>query len=442
MKSMVTPMKNILFFSALSSFGLLMMPLSATAQNYVPPVNYGGPNVIVNMDVLNPAPMAAPTPLTQRPAPRLRSHAEQRSGVPLRLRRPMPKTEMAAPAMAPMAEPNIVLKRPMPKQPEAIASTELAPVAPLAAPVKREDIVPSFAQKPQQPEFSAKELVDMAEETSAPVALENPREIVDITPPVIDKATETANRQRELLAKAREEVLYNDAEKATETANIAKVEKPVVATPAPITTPKAMKEDILFDNANTASLSGVEREMSEIQDIAPAAAPVMPVTTQAPAPLPPMTDLATPPSVTAPAMATQEIIEEPMEMAALAEPQPLTASPAPMPKASETMGSDSFRLLFGTNAADLNPRDASALDQIATRLKQDENAKIQLRAFADGTPETSSKARRLSLTRALTVRSYLLDQGVEATAMDVRALGVAPTDANTPADRVDIVFVR
>jgi len=45
--------------------------------------------------------------------------------------------------------------------------------------------------------------------------------------------------------------------------------------------------------------------------------------------------------------------------------------------------------------------------------------------------------RRLSLSRALAVRAFLIDQGVRSTRLDVRALGDKTGDG--PADRVDIV---
>jgi outer membrane protein OmpA-like peptidoglycan-associated protein len=58
-------------------------------------------------------------------------------------------------------------------------------------------------------------------------------------------------------------------------------------------------------------------------------------------------------------------------------------------------------------------------------------------AFAQGTEDTASQARRLSLSRALAVRTYLIDQGIRSTRMDVRALGA--TADQGPLDRVDIV---
>ena len=65
--------------------------------------------------------------------------------------------------------------------------------------------------------------------------------------------------------------------------------------------------------------------------------------------------------------------------------------------------------------------------------------RIQVNAYASGTQETVSAARRLSLSRALNVRSYLIEQGVRSTRIDVRAIGL-PED-NGPADRVDILLL-
>jgi outer membrane protein OmpA-like peptidoglycan-associated protein len=65
--------------------------------------------------------------------------------------------------------------------------------------------------------------------------------------------------------------------------------------------------------------------------------------------------------------------------------------------------------------------------------------RVQINAYAAGTQETVSAARRLSLSRALNVRSYLIEQGVRSTRIDVRAIGL-PED-NGPADRVDILLL-
>ena len=65
--------------------------------------------------------------------------------------------------------------------------------------------------------------------------------------------------------------------------------------------------------------------------------------------------------------------------------------------------------------------------------------RIQLKAFAAGSAERPSTARRLSLSRALAVRSFLIEQGMRSTRIDVRALGVPADDG--PADRVDVILL-
>jgi len=72
--------------------------------------------------------------------------------------------------------------------------------------------------------------------------------------------------------------------------------------------------------------------------------------------------------------------------------------------------------------------------QIANR-----DDRLQLKAYAGGTSDSSSSARRLSLSRALAVRSFLIETGVRSTRIDVRALGRA-ADAGPP-DRVDMILL-
>lgn len=83
------------------------------------------------------------------------------------------------------------------------------------------------------------------------------------------------------------------------------------------------------------------------------------------------------------------------------------------------------------------PEGANAtLDPVAAEASADDNIRIQLRAYAGGEDISASKARRLSLSRALAVRSYLIEQGVRSTRIDVRALGDKVDDE--PINRVDI----
>jgi outer membrane protein OmpA-like peptidoglycan-associated protein len=97
-------------------------------------------------------------------------------------------------------------------------------------------------------------------------------------------------------------------------------------------------------------------------------------------------------------------------------------------------------VLFDDKSAKISDSARAPLQDLSNRMKESENLRVQLLAYADGTPETASQARRLSLSRALAVRSFLINQGVRSTRMDVRALGNKAESG--PADRVDAVLVE
>jgi len=119
---------------------------------------------------------------------------------------------------------------------------------------------------------------------------------------------------------------------------------------------------------------------------------------------------------------------------------PRPAGPAVPPPADMPSGTE-FRVVYPDDMAQtLSPADTRLLNGIAARLRQDENARLEIRGYASGTPETNRESRRLSLERALAVRSYLIDQGVRRTRIDVRALG--PTAPQAPTDRVDLLLVK
>ena len=73
-------------------------------------------------------------------------------------------------------------------------------------------------------------------------------------------------------------------------------------------------------------------------------------------------------------------------------------------------------------AQTLSPADTRLLNGIAARLRQDEITRLEILGYASGTAETNRESRRLSLERALAVRSYLIDQGVRRTRIEVRGL--------------------
>jgi outer membrane protein OmpA-like peptidoglycan-associated protein len=99
-----------------------------------------------------------------------------------------------------------------------------------------------------------------------------------------------------------------------------------------------------------------------------------------------------------------------------------------------------MRVLFEGESADLSPAAMAALDALVSRLERQPDLRLQLKAYASGTGEMASRARRLSFSRALAVRSYLIERGVRGTRIDVRALG-SDTDV-APRDRVDLVVAQ
>ncbi len=82
--------------------------------------------------------------------------------------------------------------------------------------------------------------------------------------------------------------------------------------------------------------------------------------------------------------------------------------------------------------ADVKPR----LEELAAGLKDRPGLRVQILAYAGGDDLSAGKARRLSLSRALSVRSFLIEKEIRSTRIDVRALGNKTTEK--PLNRVDI----
>ncbi len=157
--------------------------------------------------------------------------------------------------------------------------------------------------------------------------------------------------------------------------------------------------------------------------IRPNAAPVAPVPAAAP-PAP-----VVPPPLSVPTRPAAPVIP-----ATVSADAPGLAAPLP----------GGVRITFGPGRTDLNP---STEATIRTLVKggpgvapAPANASFTVTSFAAGTPDDPSTARRLSLSRALGVRSVLITQGIESVRIYVKAQGPSnPAFADGPADRVDLV---
>lgn len=118
------------------------------------------------------------------------------------------------------------------------------------------------------------------------------------------------------------------------------------------------------------------------------------------------------------------------------EPRPEKSERRPEPAAE---GTARDVVLFAPGATDPTNTAVDAIHKLASALYSEMSggsARVQLMAYAGPRGEKSSDTRRLSLKRALVVRQLLIDDGVPAERIDVRALG--GTDDNGPTDRVDV----
>ena len=125
------------------------------------------------------------------------------------------------------------------------------------------------------------------------------------------------------------------------------------------------------------------------------------------------------------------------EPVAVPEPEPTVAAltPGPAPASGEILS-----IPFSGGSSELPGSGEANLAAIAAQLAANDNLRAQVKAYADGSSGSASSARRLSLSRALAVRSILIELGVRSTRIDVRALGDR-NEGGAP-DRVDVLVIN
>lgn len=116
------------------------------------------------------------------------------------------------------------------------------------------------------------------------------------------------------------------------------------------------------------------------------------------------------------------------------------APPAPQPRDIAVPTLADLTLEFDGTSSDLTADTQQKLVNIIPHLRESKARRLAVHAYASGEDGSKTSARRISLSRALAVRSFLMDNGVEPTRVDVRALGLE-TDRK-PLERVDLVFAR
>lgn len=109
---------------------------------------------------------------------------------------------------------------------------------------------------------------------------------------------------------------------------------------------------------------------------------------------------------------------------------------ASLPPSGAQIDTGSLRVTFGDDQTKLPAASRDDLKALAEKMKGQDDLRLQLMAYAGGPSLSSSLARRMSLSRALSVRSFLIENGVRSTRIDVRALGNKTTEE--PVNRVDL----
>ena len=99
-----------------------------------------------------------------------------------------------------------------------------------------------------------------------------------------------------------------------------------------------------------------------------------------------------------------------------------------------------LRVLFLADGISIDAAAESELIGLAGYLNHNQAQRVVLQAHAGDSDQGRSHARRLSLSRALAIRTFLVDRGVPVDRIYLRPMGSEIEDG--PPDRVDILPLR
>lgn len=162
---------------------------------------------------------------------------------------------------------------------------------------------------------------------------------------------------------------------------------------------------------------------------APSGAPAPPTAPAQPAPPPATIGAAPPPVAEIPPVQAPA----PPANAAPPAPPPIAANAATTAAATPA----GLRLTFSKDQSDLSPDSVTSIKQFVQSAPHTDTITYNVLAYATGDPDDPSVARRMSLSRAIAVRSALMADGVSSSRIYLRALGSQPEDKGSP-DRVEI----
>lgn len=225
--------------------------------------------------------------------------------------------------------------------------------------------------------------------------------------------------------------INDDPARASATASAVSVPSPVMAAPSS----SATRAEMGINGSNSNALATVPVDGNDFRSLSELQNRVFP-------------------PVDGTASAAQMAPDGTAQMAVLAPPTaPLGAqgvtAPADRARLDRADDFEAYRLFFDATSDVLKPSEKAVLDKIIGKMQADPTIRLRMQAYAAGTPETAGQARRLSLSRAMKIRAYMMEKGIVATRLDVRALGIGSAElgdtiarSKAPADRVDVIFVR
>lgn len=159
----------------------------------------------------------------------------------------------------------------------------------------------------------------------------------------------------------------------------------------------------------------------------PATPPALPPVVATPAPAPAPAAAPTPPP--APPRPVTAATPAPAPVATPAPPPVTTTTVPARPATAPSGGAVAASVAFGSQSAELSDAAKADLDRVAKNINDRSLRQVELRAH---TGSNDPESRKVSLARALIVRSYLIDKGVKSR-IEIGAF------AGDGGDRVDIL---
>lgn len=348
---------------------------------------------------------------TVKKAPDHKAEAPESHTVPLVMKHPAPPplppahplAETPPPAMMPPPPP----PAPLHEEPPLPPPTEMIPPAPPPAPMDEALPPPGSINIPPAP----------AETPPPPAAMMPPAAPAEpimpqVALPPAPTTPEPAAQQPQLLGHM-----------ADETPVVSSPPSPAApAAPEVQIAPAMPSEPVKPEPKKQGFFSNVKKWFGADSEPKPAAPPAY-------APQP-ETSAAAPLSSTAPEAPAGDLQNKVPEQQLASVPPP-----AQMPPASAAVTPEQRIMFVGTDTV-IPTNDKEALNRLADRLKKEESLRVSVVAHASNTSDQTSTARRVSLARALAVRAYLIDRGVDNLRINVQAEG-AKNGGDQP-DRVDL----